>query len=124
MTYKATADGFKPGSLKVVSLATWQPGVLVACRLARKFSHPRKPAKRGGRDASDWEASLRLPGAGRYELIVFVSPGIILEATAQVSVDQADGKTGTPVPVLLRPAPPVMFRGEDKADRTSGGKGK
>ncbi len=116
MTYKATAEGFKPGSLKVISLATWQPGVFVACRLARKFSPPRKPAKRGGRDASDWEASLNLPGAGRYELIVFVSPGIILETSAQISVDQADGKTGTPVPVSLRQATPEMFRSEVEAD--------
>jgi len=116
LTYKATAPGFKPGSMKVVSLATWQPGILVACRLARKFSAPRRPAKRGGKAGTDWEASLSLPGPGRYELLVFVSPGVTLDASAQLLVDQADGNAGAPTPVALRQATPDMYRAEVEAD--------
>lgn len=116
LTYKATAPGFMPGSMKVVSLATWQPGILVACRLARKFSAPRKPAKRGGKAGTDWEASLSLPGPGRYELLVFVSPGVTLDASAQLLADQADGNAGAPTPVALRQATPEMYRAEVEAD--------
>jgi len=116
LTYKATAPGFKPGSMKVVSLAVWQPGILIACRLARKFSPPRKPAKRGGKAGTDWEASLSLPGPGRYELLVFVSPGVTLDASAQLLADQADGNAGAPTPVVLRPATPEMYRAEIEAE--------
>lgn len=116
LTYRATAPGFKPGTLKAVSLATWQPGILVACRLGRKISPPRKPAKRSGTAGTDWEASLSLPGPGRYELLVFVSPGVTLDALAQVSADQADANAGTPVSVALRQATPEMYRAEIEAD--------
>ncbi len=116
MTYKAVADGFKPGTLKVVSLAGWQPGVLIACRLARKLSPPRKPIKRSSRGAADWETSMSLPGTGRYELLVFVSPGVVLASSAQVTVDQADGKAGLPTPVPLRKGTPEMYRAEIEAE--------
>lgn len=116
LTYKAAADGFKPGSTKVISLATWQPGIVVACRLARRFSPPRKPAKRGGKSGTDWEASMSLPGPGRYELLVFVGPGAALDATASLSADQPDGNMGAPVSVPLRQASPEMYRAEIEAD--------
>lgn len=116
LTYKATADDFKPGSMKVISLATWQPGIVVACRLARKFSPPRRPAKRGAKAALEWESSLSLPGPGRYELLVFASPGITLDAIGQVSTDQPDGNVGAPVAVALRQASLGMFRAEIEAD--------
>ncbi|TJX35483.1 MAG: ATP-binding protein, partial [Mesorhizobium sp.] len=44
--YKATAEGHKPGSLKVISLATWLPGIFIACRPARKIVAPKAPARR------------------------------------------------------------------------------
>lgn len=116
MTYKATADNFKPGSMKVISLASWQPGIVVACRLARKFSPPRKPSRRGSKAATEWEAGLSLPGPGRYELLVFISPGISLDATGQVSVDQPDGNAGAPASIALRQASPEMYRAEIEAD--------
>ncbi|WP_449470557.1 hypothetical protein [Sphingobium chungangianum] len=116
LTYKATADDFKPGSMKVISLATWQPGIVVACRLARKFSPPRRPAKRGAKASLEWEASLSLPGPGRYELLVFASPGVTLDATGQVSADQPDGNVGAPAAVALRSASVEMFRAEIEAD--------
>lgn len=119
LTYKATAPNFKPGSMKVVSLATWQPGILVACRLARKFSPPRKPGKGGGKTGTDWEASLSLPGPGRYELLVFVSPDVTLDAPAQLSAGQADGNADAPTPVVFRQATREMYRGEIEADGNS-----
>lgn len=116
LTYKAAAPGFKPGSMKVVSLATWQPGIVVACRLARRFSPPRKPAKRGGKAGTDWEASLSLPGPGRYEFLVFLSSGVTLDSLAQLSADHADGNAGAPTTVTLRQATPNMYRAEIEAD--------
>jgi DNA phosphorothioation-dependent restriction protein DptH len=115
LTYRASAAGFKPGSMKAVSLATWQPGIFVACRHARKFSPPRKPAKRAGKGGTDWEASLSLPGPGRYELLVFVSPGVTLEEQVQVSADQ-DDNAGASSSVTLRQATPEMYRVEIEAD--------
>lgn len=116
LTYKATAPGFKPGSMKVVSLDSWLPGIVVVCRQARKFQPPRKPAKRGGKSSSDWEAGLSLPGPGRYELLIFVSPGVTLETSGNLSADQADGKLSVPSPVALHQATPEMFRAEIEAD--------
>lgn len=73
MTYKVIADGCKPASVRVISLMSWKPGILVTCRLATKLSPPRKPRKNSA--ALDWETSLSLPGSGRYELRLHLSPG-------------------------------------------------
>jgi hypothetical protein len=100
--YKATATGFKKGTMKVVSLVTWQPGILVVCRGARKFSHPRKPPRSVGRGAANWETSLSLPGPGHYELLVLTSPGVTLETSALLSSEQADGNRGSPSQITLR----------------------
>lgn len=110
LSYKATATGFRKGSMKVVSLATWQPGILVACRGARKFSHSRKPARSAGRGAADWETSLSLPGPGHYELLVLVSPGVALEASAVLSSEQVDGNRGTTMPVAVRASDGTVSR--------------
>ncbi|MGR9448286.1 ATP-binding protein [Rhizobium leguminosarum] len=115
ISYKAMATGFKPGSMKVVSLATWQPGILVGCRLARKYSGPRKPSK-SARGAADWETSLTLPGPGRYELLVFVSPGVELELTASGIADQADGRPEAPTAITVRPLRGPIFQAEVEAD--------
>ncbi|CAJ0691489.1 ATP-binding protein [Ralstonia holmesii] len=80
LSFKATASGRKAASIKVISLANWTPGVLVSCRLADKLSPPRKPSRRAA-TGPNWEMTLALPGSGRYELLVFVSPGVgIIEA--------------------------------------------
>ncbi|HBN9580197.1 hypothetical protein [Pseudomonas aeruginosa] len=73
MSYKVSADGCKPASVRVISLAYWKPGLLVTCRLATKLSPPRKPRKSSA--AIDWETSLSLPGSGRYELRLHLAPG-------------------------------------------------
>lgn len=69
----------------MISLATWLPGIFVACRLARKIAAPKAPARRTR--GANWETSVSLPGSGRYELLVFVSPGLTLG-------DRASGTAG------------------------------
>ncbi len=71
--YKASAENHKPASIKVISLGTWLPGIFVACRLARKITAPKAPARRTR--GANWETSISLPGPGRYELLIFMSPG-------------------------------------------------
>ena len=61
--FKATAENHKPGSIKAISLATWLPGIFVACRLARKIIAPKAPARRTR--GANWETSIALPGPGR-----------------------------------------------------------
>ncbi|MBP1146747.1 hypothetical protein JOE33_003670 [Pseudomonas sp. PvP027] len=72
LTYKVTAANCKPASIRVISLVSWKPGILVTCRLATKLSPPKKPSKNSA--AMNWETSLSLPGSGRYELRLHLSP--------------------------------------------------
>ena len=53
----------------------------MACRLARKLTPPRKPT-RAPKGGPGFETSLVVPGGGRYELLVFTSPGVTLDPTA------------------------------------------
>ena len=98
MRYVASAARFKSGAIKVVSLDTWAPGVIVACRLATKSSPPKKSKVRSG---PEYEANLLLPGAGRYELLVFASPQVELDDVAEVISDEAAqrGESASPIPV-------------------------
>jgi DNA phosphorothioation-dependent restriction protein DptH len=85
LSYKITAEGHRPATLKVVSLATWGPGIFVWCAAANKTMPPR-----AARKGSTWEAALALPGAGRYELFVYASPGVVLSSSAQGSVASSE----------------------------------
>ncbi len=100
--YAASCDGFKPGAIKIVSLATWQPGIFVACRLARKLTPPRKPTRRG-KGAPELETSLVVPGGGRYELLVFTSPGVVLNAAATGTADDAQDRIDAIQQLVVRP---------------------
>lgn len=73
ITYKVTSEGCKPANVRVISLINWKPGILVTCRLATKLVPPKKPSKKTA--AGHWETSLSLPGSGRYELRIHLSPG-------------------------------------------------
>lgn len=90
MRYVASAEGFKPAAIKVVSLENWQPGIFVACRQAKKLSPPRKPRGKGS-GLPNFEASLTLPGKGRYELLVFSASNIELHETAEGSSEDRSG---------------------------------
>lgn len=88
--YCATADGFKPGAIKVISLASWHAGIYVTCRLAKKLTPPKKPTGRA-RGGPDLVTTLNVPGSGRYELLIFTSPGVELDETATGTLEDGQG---------------------------------
>lgn len=97
--YKARAEQFKPASIKVVSLDHWEPGIFVACRLARKASAPKAPARKS-KDAQ-WETNISLPGPGRFELLVFLRPGALVgsEVVGTSSADTSGVQESAALPV-------------------------
>lgn len=86
--YKAAAHKRKATAAKVISLASWVPGLIVTSRTASKFSPPKKPRK--GKSAINWESFLSLPGSGRYELTILLSPGSYLISAASIPDDATD----------------------------------
>ncbi|MDO3536306.1 ATP-binding protein [Ralstonia pseudosolanacearum] len=113
MSFKATALGHKAASIKVISLAHWSPGVLVSCRLADKLSPPKKPGRRAA--GPNWEMTLALPGSGRYELLVFVSPDV--EITEVVGVpDNATEIDEGPAPLSVVPVTDDQYQVEVDID--------
>lgn len=113
MRYVASADHFKPGAIKVVSLATWAPGIFVTCRLARKLTPPKRRKGRGG---PELETGLLLPGAGRYELLLFTSPGVELESTAAGNPDDAAERGDAATALAVRAVKPRQFQVEVELD--------
>ena len=83
--YYALAENYNSASTKVISLATWEPGLIVVSRQAKRLAPPRKPSRtrKGG---PTFETSLVVPGGGRYELLVLTSPEVKL-------APQAEGKS-------------------------------
>lgn len=88
VTYKVDAAGRKAATVRVISLASWIPGILITCRMARKLSPPKKPRK--SNTGIDWETSLSLPGSGRYELHLLVSPEVSIVEAAGVADDATE----------------------------------
>lgn len=113
MRYVASADRFKPGAIKVVSLASWAPGIYVTCRLARKLSPPKR---RKGRSGPEFEASLLLPGAGRYELLVFASPSVEVAGEAFGNPDDAAERGDAATTLPVREIRPGHFQVEVEVD--------
>jgi DNA phosphorothioation-dependent restriction protein DptH len=93
VVYKATAKDFKAASIKVISLDHWLPGILVCCRVASKLSPPKRPARRAA-TGPELETTMLLPGSGRYELIVLVSPDTTLERVTGVADDTTEVDDG------------------------------
>lgn len=90
LKYKTNSDDYKNGILKVISLSQWIPGVLIICRLAKKYSHPKKPSRGTAKKGPEWESSITLPGTGRYEFLIFTSPEITLNDHIVGSSDSND----------------------------------
>lgn len=88
ITYKVESAGRKAATARVISLATWTPGILVTCRMASKLTPPKKPRK--SNVGMDWESSLSLPGSGRYELLMLVSPGTTISDAVGVPDDATE----------------------------------
>jgi DNA phosphorothioation-dependent restriction protein DptH len=111
--YKATSEGFRPASAKVVSLATWAPGVFVGCRNARKVVAPKAPSRKT--KGANWEATITLPGPGRYELLVFLSPGSTLCGDAS-GVAGGEGSSDEAAPIPPREVQPGLHTLEVEVD--------
>lgn len=78
--YIASAEGYKPGSLKIVSLANWDPGLVVYCKTAIKTGVPKKArVRRGG---PDFEAALLLSGRGRHYIELLVRDDVSVGSVA------------------------------------------
>ncbi|MEA1071749.1 hypothetical protein [Sphingomonas sp. LY160] len=115
LRYGASAEGFKPGAIKVVSLATWQPGIFVACRLARKLTPPRKPTRRA-KGSAELETSLVVPGGGRYELLIFTSQGVELDGSASGVADDTHERSEIVQPLPIRRVRDGMHQVEVEAE--------
>jgi DNA phosphorothioation-dependent restriction protein DptH len=89
IVYKATARDFKAASVKVISLEHWSPGILVCCRVASKLTPPKKPARKTA-NGPELETTMLLPGSGRYELVVFVSPDITIDGVTGIADDATE----------------------------------
>lgn len=89
IVYKATAQDFKAASVKVISLEHWAPGILVCCRVASKLTPPKKPARKTA-SGPELETTMLLPGSGRYELVVFVSPDITIDGVTGIADDATE----------------------------------
>ncbi len=113
LQYKASADGFRTASAKVVSLASWAPGIFVGCRNARKVVAPKAPSRKTR--GANWEATVTLPGPGRYELLAFLSPGSQLAGTA-TGVAGGEGSSEDPVAITPREVQPDLHTLEVEVD--------
>lgn len=109
--YKFDGPGLKPGVTKVISLASWTPGIVVLAKTGRKISLPRKP-RRGGAKGIDWETSLSLAGSGRHEILVFVADGIKLDPVATGLGDESSDGIHLPQEVALQPVEGPIHQAE------------
>ncbi|MGO4624955.1 ATP-binding protein [Ensifer sp. 2TAB8] len=113
--YSAAADNFNPGAVKIISLATWAPGLIVACRQARAMVPPRKPSRRG-RSGPEFETTLTIPGGGRHELLVLTTPGIVLDQFASGIADDDQDPVGGADSLKVHSVPLGHYQIEVEAD--------
>lgn len=114
ITYKVASEGRKTASARIISLATWVPGIMVSCRMARKLTPPRKPRK--GSAGADWETSLSLPGSGRYEILLFTSPGTTVASATGIPDDATEKTDGARQPLALQKIRDGQYQVEIEAD--------
>jgi DNA phosphorothioation-dependent restriction protein DptH len=75
--YVASAPGYRPATIKAVSLETWIPGVYATSRTAVKIT-PTRSAK-ANKEKVAFEAFLDVTGAGRHYIDLLVSPTVSVE---------------------------------------------
>lgn len=114
ISYKVAASGRKPATAKVVSLASWLPGILVVSRMATKFTPPKKPRK--GNAGADWESALSLPGSGRYELLIFVAPGTQVTKAEGIPDDATESVADAPEELILHETKQGIYQVEIDAE--------
>ncbi|MDW5266670.1 MULTISPECIES: helicase HerA domain-containing protein [Acidobacteriaceae] len=85
--YVISSPGMKSSSIHVISMAHWEPGIIVSGRNARKAPPPKAP--RTAADKVTLESYLELHAQGRHYLDVYVRPGFELEDIA-TGTDNSD----------------------------------
>lgn len=83
--YTVEGDGIKKTTIRVVALATWEPGVVAFSRTATKTSLPKRVTKKS--DGTAFEIALGLSGPGRHYVDLYVRPGVTLSTHALGSGD-------------------------------------
>ena len=89
---------FKKGSIRIISLSEWGPGVIVCSRTASKGSVPKAPRTDGDKIA--FEATLELIGQGRHYLDVHLRPGVVVVGEKAFGSDEqgvVDPEKATPL---------------------------
>jgi hypothetical protein len=81
--FAVSALGLKKTALRIVSLAQWEPGIVIGCRTATKLKLPSK-AKAGNKYTVECE--IVVTGEGRHLLDLYVAPGVVLPERA-VGID-------------------------------------
>lgn len=78
------ADGVRKASVRVISLASWEPGLIVCSSTATKGKVPKFLSGRKG-----IETTLEMSGSGRHYLDVYARPGVrIVSAEASAKGDE------------------------------------
>jgi DNA phosphorothioation-dependent restriction protein DptH len=93
-----SSGGLKKGTLKVISLAGWEPGLVVYSRTALKGSLTKAQTK--SRDKVDLESSLVLSGHGRHYLDVYLRPGVSIVANAKASDERGQVDNSREIPLV------------------------
>lgn len=114
LNYKVHADGFRSASIKVISLDNWDPGIFIACRLARKSTSPRAPSRRS-KDVQ-WEASVLLPGPGRFEFLIMLRPGAKVADEASGVSTSGEAAAGDVTKLPIREVKPGLHQVEVDTD--------
>ncbi|MFO1325430.1 MAG: ATP-binding protein [Burkholderiales bacterium] len=91
------ASGVKKGALRLISLATWGPGILVSSRTARKASPPKSP--RGPHGTGKLECALTMLGEGRHYLDLYSAPGCRVAKIAHGTDDAGASNSISDYPV-------------------------
>jgi DNA phosphorothioation-dependent restriction protein DptH len=79
--YTVEAPGLKKAAIRVISLASWEPGYFVFCRNARKIGPPKRTS--GKKASADFECSLSLQGSGRHYIDLYTRPGVEFDPIAE-----------------------------------------
>lgn len=82
------AGGKKKASLKLISLSSWEPGLIVCSRTATKGKVPRLAA------GKPIETILELSGTGRHYLDVYARPGVSI--LGEIATGTCDGEALEP----------------------------
>lgn len=97
--YSVEAAGYKKAVIKVVSLSSWEPGLLLISKTAKKTVLPR--AVRGQAAGAVLETSMTLAGQGRHYIEALLGPGVTLGESA-TRVDQTEGADEEPEAPIRR----------------------